>query len=221
MAVNLLNINLNQLLQANKLCLFLIFILLFSCSSAKFPYSDYKQMVPNNTCHVKIFPNFDYIVFNTNIEILNKNLSGLLLLKKMPDSTTRFVFTNEFGNTYFDFQFTQNQFKIISIIDYLDKKPVINQLKTDLGLLIGYQNSNPIKNFNNNSKLYHTYEYNHFKNVYITDTLCEQLLSLECFNKNKKQTEIKCFGTKNNFPDSLFITHMNYHFNLSLKQIVQ
>ena len=106
----------------------------------------------------------------------------------MPDSTTRIVFTNEFGNSYFDFQFTQNQFKIISIIDFLNKKPVINQLKTDLGLLVGYQNSNPAKIFNNNSKLYHTYEYNHLKN---------------------------------NFPDSLFITHMNYHFNLSLKQIVQ
>ncbi len=221
MAFNQLNINLNQLFLMNKIHLYLIFTLLFSCSSTKFPYSDYNQMIPNNTCQNNIFPNFDFIVFNTNIEILNKNLSGLLLLKKMPDSTTRIVFTNEFGNSYFDFQFTQNQFKIISIIDFLDKKPVINQLKTDLGLLVGYQNSNPAKIFNNNSKLYHTYEYNHFKNVYITDTLCDQLLSLECFNKNKKQTEIKCFGTKNNFPDSLFITHMNYHFNLSLKQIVQ
>ena len=95
MAFNQVNINFNQLLQANKLCLFLIFTLFVSCSSAKFPYSYYKQMVPNNTCHNKIFPNFDFIVFNTNIEILNKNLSGLLLLKKMQDSTTRFVFTNE------------------------------------------------------------------------------------------------------------------------------
>jgi hypothetical protein len=168
MAFNQLNINLNQLFLMNKIHLYLIFTLLFSCSSVKFPYSDYKQMVPYNACQNSIFPNFEFIVFNTNIEILNKNLSGLLLLKKMPDSTTRIVFTNEFGNSYFDFQFTQNQFKIIFIIDYLDKKPVINQLKTDLGLLIGYQKSNPIKIFNNNSKLYHTYEYNHFKNVYIT-----------------------------------------------------
>ena len=69
---------------------------------------------------------------NIEVDVIGKYLSGLLLLKTMPDSSIRMVFSNEMGFKFFDFEFTPGGgFKVNYIIKKMDRRPVIKTLRQD------------------------------------------------------------------------------------------
>ena len=71
----------------------------------------------------KFKPAFTVALYNTTVDVMSNHLSGLLLIKKMPDSSTRVVFSNEMGLGFFDFEFAPDgSFKIYSIMKKLNKK---------------------------------------------------------------------------------------------------
>ncbi|MBK7307905.1 MAG: hypothetical protein IPI88_13305 [Chitinophagaceae bacterium] len=45
----------------------------------------------------KFKPAFTVALYNTTVDVMGNHFSGLLLIKKMPDSSTRMVFSNEMG----------------------------------------------------------------------------------------------------------------------------
>ena len=70
----------------------------------------------------KFKPAFTVALYSTTVNVVGNHLSGLLLIKKMPDSSTRMVFSNEMGLTFFDFEFTpEGNFKVYSIIKKMIK----------------------------------------------------------------------------------------------------
>lgn len=65
------------------------------------------------------------------------HLSGVLFFKTMEDRSTRVVFQNEMGFSFFDFEWTsQDSFKVNQIIPQLNKPAVIKTLKKDISLLL-------------------------------------------------------------------------------------
>jgi hypothetical protein len=65
------------------------------------------------------------------------NLSGILFLKQLPDNSTRVVFQNQMGMTYFDFEWTKNQeFRVIAIISQMDNAALIKTLQKDFEILL-------------------------------------------------------------------------------------
>ena len=56
-------------------------------------------------CVEKFRPDFTAQLYKANIAVSGKSLSGLLLVKKMPDSSTRLLFSTETGFKFFDFSF--------------------------------------------------------------------------------------------------------------------
>src|ERR1700750_1042543 len=71
-------------------------------------------------------PRFSKALYNTQVNVTGKHMSGLLLLKIMPDSSTRIVFSNEMGFKYFDFAFAADgTFKVYYVLPAMDKKPVL------------------------------------------------------------------------------------------------
>ena len=82
---------------------------------------------PKNACLQLLKPNIKSVLFNTQVDILNHHLSGLLLMKQLNNDTTRIVFTNEMGLKYFDFEFTSNDFNVIYCMKKLNRKIVIKQ----------------------------------------------------------------------------------------------
>ncbi len=65
------------------------------------------------------------------------HLSGLLLFKALEDSSTRVVFANESGLTFFDFGWSgRDSFYVVRIIPQLDRRPVIKTLRKDLELIL-------------------------------------------------------------------------------------
>jgi len=78
-----------------------IFIL-SGCSSV------YKNLQPatGDISYIQKFrPDFKDLLYKAEIDVTSHHLSGLLLIKTLPDSSIRMVFSNEMGYKFFDFEF--------------------------------------------------------------------------------------------------------------------
>ena len=105
------------------------------------PYTFLKVSNADTDCLNKLKPEFKTVLFNTSVDVMGNHLSGLLLMKNMPDGSTRVVFTNEMGLTLFDFEFFENEFRALHCIKKLNKPVVLRALRKDIGMILqaGYQ----------------------------------------------------------------------------------
>lgn len=113
------------------------FILFISCGSNNI-VKDYKAVAIEKPVFAPSFfsdLSIDY-VYKANISLYGHELSGIFIAKKTNDATHRVVFTTEFGNKLLDFEISETDFKVNSIVSELDRKLVINTLKTDFELLL-------------------------------------------------------------------------------------
>src|SRR5215207_2278735 len=101
----------------------------FCCSS---DYHYMNAIQANEDCIAKLTPfRLNTSWYHASVDVVGSHISGLLLIKHMPDSSMRVVFTNEAGVTFFDFGFNDGNFKVHNIIGQLNKKPVIQTLRKD------------------------------------------------------------------------------------------
>src|SRR6188768_3523231 len=86
-------------------------VLVVGCAS---DYSYLKIVSTDSTCADKIKPTYLSTAWYTAaVDVYDTHISGLLLIKNMPDSSIRVVFTNEAGVTFFDFGFlADDKFKV-------------------------------------------------------------------------------------------------------------
>ena len=80
--------------------------------------------------------NFEKVLFKATMEIRGTQITGLLFIKKMPDSEYRIVFSNEFGMTYFDLELQSDSFNVIYCFEPMNKKMLLSLLESDFRLLI-------------------------------------------------------------------------------------
>ena len=83
-------------------------------------------------------PEIDY-AYKANISVYGNDMSGIFIAKKINATTHRVVFTTEFGNKLLDFEISETEFKVSSIVDELNRKILINTLKKDFRLLLKNQ----------------------------------------------------------------------------------
>ena len=169
----------------------------------------------------KFKPAFSVALYNTTVDVLGNHLSGLLLIKKMPDSTTRMVFSNEMGFTFFDFEFAADgNFKVYSIIKKMNKRSVIKTLQHDFELVLmnrlDYSNSSvrTEKGF-----LYFIFPKNNGYNYYITNANGTELVRMERASSKKTIVEAVMKNYINGIPDTIGISHKTFEFNIGLKRI--
>lgn len=195
-----------------------LIVVLQGCAPS--PYNNLTASAASSSCLEKFRPEITSVLYNSHINVVGKHLSGLLIFKKMDDQSTRVVFSNEMGVKFFDFEFKQDGFKVIYCMDKLNKKPVIRQLRKDIGMLLFHE-----INILNASVKSNTHEnYFGFKNgketnYYITSQDCNELKRIENANSKKKKIIANLTAYKKGMPDSVYISHENFEFNISLKQI--
>jgi len=80
-------------------------------------------------------PETDY-VYKAHIAIYGKDFGGIFIAKKVNDTLYRAAFTTEFGNKLFDFEITDDSFKVNYILEELDRKIIVNTLKRDFMLML-------------------------------------------------------------------------------------
>lgn len=193
-------------------------LLLLSCSPL------HKQM-QSATADVRLLqkfkPAFTVALYNTTVDVVGNHLSGLLLIKKMPDSSTRMVFSNEMGLTFFDFEFGVNgSFKVYSIIKKMNRKSVIKTLRHDFELIL-MNTLDDSKAFvkENEGQLYFIFPQKKGYNYYITNTGATELLRMERASNKKPIVDAVMKNFANGVPDTISISHKTFEFNIGLKKI--
>jgi len=165
-------------------------------------------------------PSFSTTLYRTEIEVVGKHLSGLLFFKSLPDSTFRVVFTNEMGLNLFDFQFADRNFKVIHCIDQLNKKPVINQLRKDIGfLLMADLDFAKGKELRKGSSTYYRFAAGEEFTYYITDSASYHIRRIENTTAKRRKVVVTLTNLSEGMPDSVFVDHKLFDFTISLKQI--
>lgn len=169
----------------------------------------------------KFKPAFTVALYNTTVDVVGNHLSGLLLIKKMPDSSTRMVFSNEMGFSFFDFEFAADgTFKVYSIIKKMNKKSVIKTLQHDFELvLMNNLNSASASAKTEDGLLYFIFPQSKGYNYYITDAAGDELVRLERASNKKTIVEAVMKNYINGIPDTIGISHKTFEFNIGLKRI--
>lgn len=210
-----------QFFNRNKWCWALAgIVLLAGCRSV---YSSMDKTAVIHDCLTGLKPVYRNELYKAQVNITGNSLSGLLLIKKMPDSSTRVVFSTEMGVKFFDFEFMENgEFKVIDILKKLNKKPVIRALQRDFELVLMNEGGKiPGEMRKNEMYFYHGYPKGKKQAWYLTDTACQQLMGAELSSKRKPLVRMEFINIKAGSPDSIQINHLNFAFNIALKKLVR
>jgi hypothetical protein len=146
------------------------------------------------------------------------HLSGILFFKNFEDGSSRVVFSNEMGHTFFDFGWNAvDSFQVNSIIAQLDKPAVIGALQKDLSVLL-LRNVHSVELFREGGADYYRSVLPKGYAYYIVQA--KQLKKIEIAGK-KRATTIHIFGKREekDMPDSLSIVHHKAHFTINAKKI--
>ena len=195
-------------------CLFI----LPGCSSL---YSNLQKTQTDINCLQKFKPGFTSALYSAKIDVTGKHLSGLVVIKKMPDSSTRIVFSNEMGITFFDFEFGKDGgFKVYNIIKQMDKKPLIKTLHKDFELVL-MQNLGNKESYSLKDSAFLFTAFPQTKGIYyyITDAGCNQLVKMERASKKKVVVEAIMQDYAGGMPDTIGISHKNFNFDIGLKRL--
>jgi hypothetical protein len=195
-----------------------ILIFLAGCSSA---YKSLSTSAGDVSCIQKFKPRFNSTLYNTQVNVVGKHLSGLLLFKSMPDSSLRIVFSSEMGVKFFDFEFGRDGlFKVHQVMKQLDKKSVINMLKSDFELIL--MRDKAAENVlikTDGSYTWYGFPANKETYYYITNQGCDSLVRIENAMKRKPKVQVVMLDYNNGIPDSIGITHRNFNMDIGLKYI--
>ncbi|MFY1045152.1 hypothetical protein [Chryseobacterium sp. GP-SGM7] len=197
----------------------LIFLLLVSCKS--YQITNVKS-VPNTEKTVEnlyFSSNEDYI-YKCQMDIYKNHVSGILILKKINETTHRVVMTSDFGNKLIDFEISENDFKLNYVLPDLDKKIVINFLKNDFQKLL--KQKYPVhESFDNDSiKIFHseTDKSGYYLSFNKENNLLEQII----YTKNNREKIDFIFEAKKpTFAETIEIQHKDFKINIKLFLITE
>ncbi|WP_395056702.1 hypothetical protein [Flavobacterium sp.] len=201
--------------------LFLISILFLvvSCASNNFEKELKPVTLENTIYNVPYFanPEIDY-AYKANISVYGNDLSGIFIAKKINATTHRVVFTTEFGNKLLDFEISETDFKVNSIVDELNRKILINTLKTDFKLLLKnkFQIKEQLEDTEN--KVYKSEDESEFN--YLFASKAEgKLFKIVHSTKRKEQISINFTSENNTFAENIIIQHYNIKLRIELNYL--
>lgn len=154
------------------------------------------------------------------MDIYTNHVSGILIIKKISETTHRVVLTSDFGNKLIDFEISEDDFKLNYVLPDLDKKIVINFLRNDFQQLLKQKYPVTESFENENSKIYLSKMDK--KGYYLFFNKENNLLKQIVYTKNNKEKIDFTFDAKKNtFADSLNLQHKDFKINIKLFQITE
>ncbi len=189
-----------------------------ACTSA---YKHLQTISGDPSCIQQFKPALGTAMYNTQVDVVGKHLSGILVMKRMEDSSTRIVFTSEMGLTFFDFAFLgDGTFKVYRIMDKMNKKAVIKTLRKDFELIL--MEHTPVSGarvFSDGINHYYGFPQEKGVNYYITDSTCSHLIKAQKASSKKAIVEATLNNYQAGIPDSVTIVHQVFHFTIILNRL--
>ncbi|KNB61939.1 hypothetical protein [Chryseobacterium sp. Hurlbut01] len=196
-------------------------ILLFFVSCKTYQLKDVKPISNKEMTVENLYfsSNVDY-VYKCQMDIYKNDVSGILIIKKISESTHRVVMTSDFGNKMIDFEISENDFKLNYVLPDLDKKMVINFLKNDFQKLLKRKFIVKESFENNNSNIYLS---ENKKNTYYLffnkeTNLLKQIIYTQ---NNKEKIDFSFEAKKPTFAETIEIQHKDFKINIKLFQITE
>lgn len=162
-------------------------------------------------------PAIDY-VYKANISVYGNNLSGIFIAKKISETTHRVVFTTEFGNKLLDFEISENDFKINSIVSELNKNILINTLKTDFRLLLKKQFAIKEQFEDATKTILKSLTGNRINFILISKNDHKMTNIIHASNK-KQKININFISENNTFAQKIIIQHYNINLKIELNYL--
>lgn len=163
--------------------------------------------------------NEDY-VYKCQMEVYGNDISGILIIKKISETTHRVVMTSDFGNKMIDFEISDNDFKLNYVLEDLNKKMVINFLKNDFQELLKQKYPITESFENNDSKIYLSNIDK--KQYYLFFNKNSGLLNQIVYTQNNREKIDFTFeAKKHTFAETINLQHKDYKINIKLFQITE
>ena len=194
-------------------------LLIISCKTYQLtnakPISNSEKEVEN----MYFSSNEDY-VYKCQMEVYGNDISGILIIKKISETTHRVVMTSDFGNKMIDFKISENDFKLNYVLADLDKKMVINFLKNDFQELLRqkYLVAESFENDNSNIFRSEVDKKDYFLYFNKENALLQQII----YTKNKKEKINFTFEAKKlTFAEKIHLEHKDFKIDIKLFQITE
>lgn len=164
-------------------------------------------------------PAIDY-VYKANITVYGNELSGIFIAKKINETTHRVVFTTEFGNKLLDFEISETDFKVNSIVEELNRKMLINTLKTDFRLLLRNKYAIQEQLETESDKILKSAEGKKINYLYFSkkDQKCYKIVHA---SKRKEKINISFTSENNIFAENIIIEHYTLKLKIVLNYLKQ
>ncbi|RDI06750.1 hypothetical protein [Flavobacterium sp. AG291] len=201
----------------------ILFLLISSClltSCAVQTVKGLEEKTPQATTYTTTYfsnPETDY-VYKAHISVYGKDFGGIFIAKKINDTLYRAAFTTEFGNKLFDFEITDNSFKVNYILEELDKGIIVNTLKRDFTLLLKANHNISGQYENENNIVYKSGDRGRY-NYLFTDKASGRLFKIVNATKSKEKIVIKFSEENNILAKKIVIDHKNIRLKISLNYI--
>jgi hypothetical protein len=161
----------------------------------------------------------DY-VYKAQIAVYGHDFGGIFIAKKVNDTLYRAAFTTEFGNKLFDFEITDNSFKVNYILEELNKKIIVNTLKRDFMLLLK-KNHEVTEQFEDNENIvYKTIDGKRYNYIF-TSKATKRLTKLVNTTKYKEKTIITYTPQSDALAKYIVIDHKNIKLKIELHLLQQ
>src|SRR5688572_4771273 len=191
----------------------------FFCWSCASDYRYMEAVETNADCASRLAPKqFNTSWYHASVDVVGKHVSGLLLIKNMPDSAYRIVFTNEAGVTFFDFGFSNDgDFKVHNVIKQLDKGPVIQTLRKDFALVLGLPfRGKIVRAWTHQDEIFYGVKQKKETAYFITNKDCASLRRLELGSRRKRKVTVNILQEGYPLPAKIELKHHTFNMQITL-----
>lgn len=198
----------------------LVLLSFVSCKTYKLPDAEPLPIHKSFKTENLFFSSYQDYIYKCQMEIYGNNISGILIIKKISDTTHRVVMTSDFGNKMIDFEISENDFKLNYVLEDLNKKMVLNFLKNDFQELLR-QKYNLTERFKNNESIIDISKTGK-KTYYLFHKKETEILTQIVYTKNKKEKINFTFEAKKpNFAETIHLEHKDFKIDIKLFQITE
>lgn len=162
------------------------------------------------------FKKNDSYLFKSFISIYNNDLSGILVIKKLSNSSCRLAFTTEFGNTLLDMTITPRGYEKHFSIKKLNRKIILKTLAKDIRALTT-NNLKVEKAFRQGKKEVFMGSLNKFQLYYFfNDNKLEEIMKT---TKNNEKLKIQFSFNEVGQLNLINLAHQDIPLNIQLRPI--
>ena len=158
-------------------------------------------------------------LYKTDVTLYGKKFGGLLLVKYMPDSSYRIVFTNETGVKFFDMEWKHEKFTVHYCMDKFNRDAVLTTIASDIKLVITeYKQAKTAAVLADATTEFKIYKFNsdNVQEYYFCNASNNELSKIEQAEGKKKKVIVNLSTYKNLIPSLITIEHKNIRLKIEL-----